>query len=42
MKKIIKKFFKKKKKTEIKKESNKKLPATDYDGMGNFKRFGKP
>lgn len=45
MKKIIKKLFNKNKKVveETKrKEPNQKLPASDYDGMGNFKRFGKP
>ena len=44
MKKIIKKIFNKKQaeKKEETKEPNQKLPASDYDGMGNFKRFGKP
>ena len=42
MKKIFKKIFKKKKEAKIKKEPNKKLPPIDYDGMGDFKRFGKP
>ena len=42
MKKIIKKLFKKKKKTKIRKEPKQKLPASDYDGMGDFSRFGRP
>jgi ribonuclease HIII len=45
MKKIIKKLFNKNKKVveETKrKEPKKKLPAVDYDGMGDFTRFGKP
>jgi hypothetical protein len=34
----------KKHKTEkqIVKPNNEKLPATDYDGMGDFSRFGRP
>ena len=42
MKKIFKKNFKKKKEPEIRKEPKKKLPPIDYDGMGDFTRFGKP
>ena len=42
MKKIIKKLFKKKKKTKIRKEPKQKLPDSDYDGMGDFSRFGRP
>tara|TARA_E500000318_G_C3564400_1_gene214988 strand:+ start:531 stop:716 length:186 start_codon:yes stop_codon:yes gene_type:complete len=45
MKKIIKKLFNKNKKVveETKrKEPKKKLPAVDYDGMGDFSRFGRP
>jgi hypothetical protein len=43
MRQIIKKIFSKKKtKTTVIKEPDKKLPASDYDGMGNFKRFGRP
>ena len=42
MKKIFKKNFKKKKKAKIKKEPNKKMPPIDYDGMGDFSRFGRP
>ena len=47
MKKIFKKIFKKKKEAKIKKEPNKKepnkkLPPIDYDGMGEFSRFGRP
>ena len=45
MKKIIKKLFNKNKKVveETKrKEPKKTLPAVDYDGMGDFTRFGKP
>ena len=40
--KIFKKLFKKKKTVEIRKEPKKKLPTIDYDGMGDFTRFGKP
>jgi hypothetical protein len=42
--KIFEKIFNKKqteKKTEVK-EPNQKLPASDYDGMGDFSRFGRP
>jgi hypothetical protein len=45
MKKILKKIFNKNKKTSKKdkrKEPKKKLPAIDYDGMGDFSRFGRP
>lgn len=43
MKQIIKKIFSKKKtKTTATQEPEKKLPTSDYDGMGNFKRLGKP
>ena len=43
MKQIIKKVFTKKKtKATATKEPEKKLPTSDYDGMGNFKRFGRP
>ena len=39
--KIIEKIFGKKQINKKIKEPNKKLPPTDYDGMGDFKRFGK-
>ena len=43
MKQIVKRVFAKKKtKTTATKEPEKPLPTSDYDGMGNFKRFGKP
>ena len=43
MKQIVKRVFAKKKtKTTATKEPEKKLPTSDYDGMGNFKRFGRP
>ena len=40
--KIIEKILGKKQIKQEIKEPSKKLPPTDYDGMGNFKRFGKP
>ena len=41
--KIFEKIFgKKKQEVEIRKEPKKKLPPIDYDGMGDFTRFGKP
>ena len=42
IKKIFKKLFKKKKEAKIRKEPKKKLPPVDYDGMGDFTRFGRP
>ena len=42
IKKIFKKFFKKNKEAKIRKEPKKKLPPIDYDGMGDFTRFGRP
>ena len=42
IKKIFKKFFKKKKEAKIRKDPKKKLPPIDYDGMGDFTRFGRP
>ena len=27
---------------QVVKSNNEKLPATDYDGMGDFSRFGRP
>jgi hypothetical protein len=41
LKKIFNKNKKNTKETE-RKEPKKKLPAIDYDGMGDFTRFGKP
>ena len=41
MKAQLKKLFGKKKKV-TRKEPNKKLPISDYDGMGDFSRFGRP
>lgn len=41
--KIFEKIFgKKKQEVEIRKEPKKKLPPVDYDGMGDFTRFGRP
>jgi hypothetical protein len=41
--KIFEKIFgKKKQEAEIRKEPKKKLPPVDYDGMGDFTRFGRP
>ena len=37
---MLKKIFKAKKK--VRKEPKKKLPEIDYDGMGDFTRFGQP
>ena len=45
MKKILKKIFNKNKKIvkdDKRKEPKQKLPASDYDGMGDFSRFGRP
>jgi hypothetical protein len=45
MKKILKKIFSKNKKTskeDKRKEPKQKLPDSDYDGMGDFSRFGRP
>jgi hypothetical protein len=38
---VMKKLFGKKKKVS-RKEPKKKLPISDYDGMGDFTRFGRP
>ena len=41
--KIFEKIFgKKKQEVEIRIEPKKKLPPVDYDGMGDFTRFGRP
>ena len=40
--KIFEKIFGKKQTKKEIKEPDQKLPPSDYDGMGNFKRFGKP
>ena len=43
IKKIFKKIFSKKiVKNKKRKEPKQKLPASDYDGMGDFTRFGRP
>ena len=43
--KIFEKIFNKKqkeKKEDKRKEPEQKLPDSDYDGMGDFSRFGRP